>query len=195
MTKRMSSLADSELSRLLKSGAVGVIPTDTVYGLVAQASNEAAISRLYRTKFRESPPGTLIGATSESFINLGFNQDQITQVATYWPAPLSVVLDASGVPHYLKQDRDSLPVRIPDIEDLRALLRETGPLMTTSANAPKQPTSTAIEMAMEYFGDSIDFYVDGGNLSHRPSSSIVGFEPDGSLTVYREGAFDTSTLT
>ena len=62
--------------------------------------------------------------------------------------------------------------------------------MTTSANAPKQPTSTSVKMAMDYFGDSIDFYVDGGDLSGRPPSTIIGFDDVGAIIIYRQGAVE-----
>ena len=135
----------------------------------------------------------MISANVESFVSLGFNREQLDRVAHYWPAPLSVVIDASQVPIYLKQSRDALPVRIPANASLAALLSQTGPLMTTSANAPKQPTSTSIQMAMDYFGDEVDFYIDGGDLSGRPPSTIIGFDADGTLAVYRHGAVKIDT--
>lgn len=188
MSQVFSSLNDPTVIELLQSGAVGVIPTDTVYGLVAKADSQHAIEKLYATKRRELSPGTMIGANIEQFAHLGFNVAQLEQVRHYWPASLSVVLDASGVATYIKQLRDALPVRIPADTVLAALLAATGPLMTTSANAPKQPTSTSIQMAMDYFGDEVDFYVDGGDLSGRPPSTIIGFAPDNSIVVYRQGA-------
>lgn len=188
MTKHFTHLNDPELVALIQHGAIGVIPTDTVYGLVAQASNEEAVQKLYQTKRRELPPGTMIGATIESFADLGFDRSQLERVAHYWPAALSVVLDATNIPVYLKQNRDALPVRIPTMTSLAALLNQIGHLMTTSANAPKQPTSTSVQMAMDYFGDEVDFYVDGGDLSGRPPSTIIGFDPDGKIIVYRQGA-------
>lgn len=189
MTARhFSSLADPELVTLISNGAVGVIPTDTVYGLVARASNEQAVQKLYQTKRRELPPGTMIGASTQSFADLGFDPTQLERVQHYWPAALSVVLDAANISEYLKQNRDALPVRIPSAPALAKLLHQTGPLMTTSANAPKQPTSTSVQMAVDYFGDEVDFYVDGGDLSGRPPSTIIGFGPSGTIVVYRQGA-------
>jgi L-threonylcarbamoyladenylate synthase len=188
MAKHFSRVDDPELVSLIRQGAVGIIPTDTVYGLVAQASNDQAVRKLYATKSRELPPGTMIGATIESFADLGFDHAQLTQVARYWPAGLSVVLDATNIPAYLKQNREALPVRIPNAANLTSLLSQTGPLMTTSANAPKQPTSTSIQMAVDYFGDEVDFYVDGGDLSGRPPSTIIGFDSSGGIIVYRQGA-------
>jgi L-threonylcarbamoyladenylate synthase len=188
MARRFDSLSDPELITLINNGCIGVIPTDTVYGLVAQATNEQALQKLYQTKRRELPPGTMISASIQSLASLGFDRSHLERVAHYWPAALSVVLDAANIPTYLKQNRNALPVRIPDMASLTSLLNQTGPLMTTSANAPKQPTSTSVQMAVDYFGDEVDFYVDGGDLSGRPPSTIIGFDPGGGIIVYRQGA-------
>ena len=99
------------------------------------------------------------------------------------------MLDARGVDAKIDQKRTELPVRIPESVELTQLLVHTGPLMTTSANAPNQPTSTSVQMAFDYFGDDIDFYVDGGDLFGRPPSTIIGFDADGNLVVFRHGAY------
>lgn len=190
MARIFNSLDDQDLIAMIHNGCVGVLPTDTVYGLVAKASDEHAVHKLYQTKPRELAPGTMIGDSVAAFTELGFSADQLSRVTRYWPAALSVVLDASNAAPYLKQNRDALPVRIPDSSSLSKLLHQTGPLMTTSANAPKQPTSTSVKMAMDYFGDSIDFYVDGGDLSGRPPSTIIGFDDVGAIIIYRQGAVE-----
>ncbi len=191
--KHFTSLDDPQLVTLIKDGAVGVIPTDTVYGLVATVKQPAAVERLYSIKPRELAPGTIIGASVNDFVSAGFKKDQLYQVARYWPAPLSVVLGADAIDARVKQKRTELPVRIPNSPALTTILTHTGPLMTTSANAPKQPTSTSIQMAIDYFGDEVDFYVDGGDLSGRPPSTIIGFEQDGNIIVYRQGAVTIET--
>lgn len=190
MTQYFSSLHDTKLANSISHGAVGVIPTDTVYGLVAAIRHPKAVAKLYATKPRELSPGTIIAASIEDLASVGFDYNSLKRVDHFWPASLSVVLDATGVDSTVKQTRSDLPVRIPDSPALLALLQQTGPLMTTSANAPKQPTSTSVDMAVEYFGDAVDFYVDGGDLSGRPPSTIIGINPDDSIVVYRQGAVD-----
>lgn len=183
-----TSLDDPRIAALINNGAIGVIPTDTVYGLVASALHPEAVRRLYTVKPRELAPGTMIGASVDDFAHVGFKKEQLALVAHYWPAPLSVVLDASGVDAVIRQKRTELPVRIPNTALLTSLLLATRPLMTTSANAPKQPTSTSIQMAVDYFGNEVDFYVDGGDLSGRPPSTIIGFDAQGKIAVHRQGA-------
>ncbi len=188
MSQLFTTINDPKLAALLRHGGTGVLPTDTVYGLVAQAQNATAIAKMYSLKQRKLQPGTLIAASVDDLVQLGFLKAQVMKAAPYWPASLSVVLDAAAVPEYLKRDRTSLAVRIPNDASLLKLLQKTGPLMTTSANAPKQPTATTIKAAQDYFGDDVDFYVDAGDLGIRPPSTIVGFRDDGSIEVFREGA-------
>lgn len=190
MTRYFSSISDPEVVELLRAGAVGVIPTDTVYGLVARAADSSAVTKLYATKPRKLSPGTIISATTGDLAQLGFSADALQCVEHLWPASLSIVLDATNIPLYLKQQRTSLPVRIPNAPELSLLLTQTGPLMTTSANAPQQPTSTSVDMAKQYFDDSIDFYVDGGDLSNSPASTIISINPDNTIEVFRQGAVD-----
>lgn len=192
MAKIFSSLTDPELIHLLQTGATGVIPTDTVYGLVARAQSPEAITHMYGVKSRERQPGTTIGASVEQLASLGFPQDALEAASKHWPAALSVEMSAKQVPEYLSTGQPVMAARIPARPELISLLEATGPLMTTSANAPKQPTSTSVEMAIAYFGDDIDFYVDGGDLSGQPPSTIVGIRPDGSFIVYRQGAVNVA---
>jgi len=185
---KYTSLSSPAVSQALLAGAVAVIPTDTVYGLVACATNETAVKRMYSLKKRERQPGTIIAASTKQLEDLGFSRENLLVGNQYWPNAVSIVLDAKNVPEYLKCNLPDLPVRVPKHAALQQLLAVTGPLMTTSANAPKEPTSTSVDMAMDYFGDSVDFYVDGGDLSHHAASTIIGLKPNGELIIYRHGA-------
>ena len=190
MAKHFVSLDDPELVAAINNGAIGVLPTDTVYGLIGKAESPEAIERMYSVKSRERQPGTTIGASTSQLEQLGFPANQLQRAAHYWPNALSVEMNASSIPEYLSTKQPVMAARVPDTPELLALLKQTGPLMTTSANAPKQPTSTSVQMAIDYFGDDVDFYVDGGDLSGRPPSTIIGFDDAGETIMYRQGAVE-----
>lgn len=190
MAKVFKSVTSPRLIKMINAGAIGVIPSDTVYGLVAKAGKAKAVERMYGVKERPNQPGTIIGASIGQFEALGFPYLPLAAANKYWPASLSVVVDATDVQSYLKVERDSLPLRIPGSPQLLKLLERTGPLMTTSANHPKEPTATNIRQAMAYFGDSVDFYVDIGDLGERPPSTIIGFNSSGKVIMYRQGAVE-----
>lgn len=187
MTRVFTSLNDDELVELLKNGAVGVMPTDTIYGLVCAADNEAAVRRLYDIKHRARQPGTTIAASIEQLRALGFPLRSLRAVEQLWPNALSVEMPARLVPDYLSSGELTMAVRIPRDDKLQALLAQTGPLMTTSANHPAEPTATDIAGARRYFGDNVDFYVDVGDLGIRPPSTIIRIIDD-AIEIIREGA-------
>jgi L-threonylcarbamoyladenylate synthase len=182
------SLADTGLLQLLQNGAVGVLPTDTIYGIAAPARNKQAVARLYAIKHREGKPGTLVAASIEQLVQLGIAREHLDAVARLWPNPVSIVLPAGIELSYLHQGKDSLAVRIPKDEALRALLEQTGPLITSSANQPGDPPADTIGQAQACFGEEVDFYVDGGNVSGRSPSTVARLQPDGTLEVLRQGA-------
>ncbi len=170
----------------INSGGVGVLPTDTLYGLVAKASDEAAVKRLYNLKSREQKPGTLIAANIDQLVELGLKRRYLQAVERYWPGAVSVVIPTGPVLNHLHQGKYSLAVRIPDDKELQSLLAKTGPLLTSSANQPGEAPAKNITEARNYFGDKVDFYVDGGTLEGEPSTVIRVV--DDAVEVLREGA-------
>jgi tRNA threonylcarbamoyl adenosine modification protein (Sua5/YciO/YrdC/YwlC family) len=180
---------------LNQPGKVGVIPTDTVYGLVARAADQAAVAKLYSLKSRENKPGTLIAATIDQLEALGLKRRYLKAVEQFWPGAVSVVIPVSNPElAYLHQGKLSLAVRLPDDAKLQQLLTQTGPLLTTSANQPGQPVSDTIEQAKKVFGSQVDFYQDGGNLAGRQPSTVIRIIDD-AIEVLRPGAVKVGDAT
>lgn len=182
-----NALQNRELIKLLHNGSVGVIPTDTVYGLACIASDKLAVTRLYGLKSRENKPGTLIAANIDQIAELGIPRRYLTAVEKFWPNPISIIIPTSPELKYLDLGKMSLALRVPDDEEISKLLLKTGPLLTSSANKPGEPPAMNIQQAYGYFGDLVDFYVDGGDLSDRLSSTIIRVIDD-AVDVIREGA-------
>lgn len=182
------NLSDPKLAEQLLAGAVGVLPTDTVYGIVCLATDQAAVGRLYAAKHREHKPGTLIAANVDQLVELGLKKRYLTPVEQYWPGAVSVVIPSWHELEYLHQGVGSLAVRIPaGPSGLQAMLEKTGPLLTSSANMPGQPPANTLAEAQDYFGETIDFYVDGGDLSGHQPSTVVRIVDD-AVEVLRAGA-------
>lgn len=180
---------EAELIRLLSAGAIGIMPTDTVYGLVGSATNRQAVASLYAAKHRQGKPGTVIAASVAQLEELGLKASYLQKVAHLWPNALSIVLPAHAELSYLDQGKHSLAVRIPASAPIRALLEKTGPLLTTSANMPTQPPAQDLGQAIDYFGDTIDFYLDGGSLELAMPSTIIRLHESGRIETLREGAY------
>jgi L-threonylcarbamoyladenylate synthase len=185
-------MLDNALKHFLNPGTIGVIPTDTVYGIVARANDQTAVGRLYQAKKREGKPGTIIAASLEQLEELGLKHRYLKAVEQFWPGPVSVVIPmAEPALDYLHQGRQSLAVRLPAGQELQDLLRQTGPLLTSSANPAGEPVATTIQQAKDYFGAGMDFYIDGGNLSKRAPSTIIRVVDD-AIEVLRAGAVKIS---
>lgn len=176
--------------QILHRSGVGIMPTDTIYGLVAKASDKKAVERLYKLKYRENKTGTIIAANIDQLIELGVSEEYIKKIENLWPGPLSVILPYDTDLPYLAKGNDYPAVRVTAIKDLKQILLQTGPLLTTSANQPGEPGSTTIKMAQQYFGNKVDFYVDGGDLSDRLPSTIVSIDATGKVKIVRQGAYD-----
>jgi len=177
----------NEVAGLLRDGRLGIIPTDTVYGLVCSAANQQTVERLYKLKSRENKPGTIIAASVEQLAGLGIKARYLKAVEHFWPNPISIIIPTGFDLPYLHLGKMSLAVRIPKNTKLLQLLDSTGPLLTSSANHPGEPEAATIEQAIRYFGDEVDFYVDGGDLSGRKPSTLIRIVDD-AIEVLRQGA-------
>jgi L-threonylcarbamoyladenylate synthase len=179
---------DNSIATKLVKGNIGIIPTDTVYGLVGRAENQAAVKRLYAVKGREKKPGTLIAADLKQLEKLGLKHRYLKAVENFWPGAISIIIPCSDPAlTYLHRGKMSLAVRIPADKNLLKLLQVTGPLLTSSANHPGDTTAETIAQAKKYFGEEVDFYVDDGSLSGRQPSTIIRIIDD-AIEVLRQGA-------
>jgi L-threonylcarbamoyladenylate synthase len=181
------TIPTNEAVAALQNGGVGIMPTDTVYGIVARAADPQAVARLYALKHREHKPGTLIAANVKQLVDLGIKKRYLSAVEQWWPNSLSVIIPTGENLGYLHQGLDSLAIRVPKDEDLHAILEQTGPLITSSANLPGQPVANNVLEAQNYFDDAVDFYVDGGEFVGREPSTLIRIVDD-AIEVIREGA-------
>ncbi len=165
----------TDIQQILMTGGVGVLATDTLYGLVGQALNPKTVERIYQLKRRQpyKPCIILISSVSDiGIFGINVSVDFKNVLQKYWPGPVSVVLSCSNLEfQYLHRGTCTLAFRIPDKPPLRKLLASTGPLIAPSANLENEPPATTIMQARKYFGDAVDFYA-GGRTKKRPSQVI-----------------------
>ncbi len=182
---KIQSISDPGLIRILDTGGVAVLPTDTVYGIVCRAADESAVKKLYGLKSRGKKPGTVIAASIDQLASIGIKRRYLKAVEQYWPGPISI-----EVPHnigYLSQSTGRQAFRVVKEPKLIKLLEKTGPLLTSSCNQPGEKPADNIGEALEYFGAKIDAYVDGGDLSDRLPSTLIRVIDD-AVEVIREGS-------
>lgn len=165
-----------EIHPHLLTSNVGVMPTDTIYGLVGQALLPDVVERIYKLKQRdESKPLVVLIGSPDQLAPLGIevNDTEMSALHEVWPGPTSVVLKCSQADlRFLHRGTWTLAVRLPELESLRNLLLITGPLVATSANIEGRTPATTVEEARAHFGDQVDFYLDGGEVRSEPSRII-----------------------
>jgi len=164
-----------EIADVIRAGGVALLPTDTIYGLHASATNEQAIARIRSMKERgDDKPFVVIASSVEQLKELGATiPDALSEL---WPAPLTAIVAAG---------EKSVAARIPDLTWLRSLLDQTGPLVSTSANRSGEPPITTPEMLASDLRDAVDAVLDAGPREGQPST-IVDFTGNAPRMV-REG--------
>lgn len=175
--------------KTLQEGGVGLLPSDTIYGLSCSALNETAVQRIYRLKGRRyDKPLIILLADIEQANSVGLNTRELRPMNKIWPAQLTLILPAGReTPEFLHRGKRTLAIRVPADDKLTELLKLTGPLVSTSANPEGKSPSLDIKQARDYFGNKLDFYVDVGPLKAE-ASTIVRFKK-GQVEVIRQGAF------
>jgi len=162
--------------KVLLRGGIGVLPTDTIYGLVGSALNKKTVSQIYKLRRRNprKPMIVLVDSVSdlkEFGVKIGAKERKILN--RIWPNKVSVVLPCPSRKFaYLHRGTKTLAFRLPKPYWLRKLLSKTGPLVAPSANWEDRPPAKTIKEAKKYFGNKIDFYLDGGRIILRPSKLV-----------------------
>ncbi|MCX6736329.1 MAG: L-threonylcarbamoyladenylate synthase [Candidatus Parcubacteria bacterium] len=176
--------------KILKEGGIGVLPTDTIYGLVGKALSEETVKRMYEVRKRnpEKPFIVLIGSIADlGLFGISENNEEIKLAKNSWPGKVSIILSCNNPKfEYLHRGTKTLAFRLPDYPELLEILKETGPLVAPSANHEGGLPATTIKEAKKYFENEIDFYEDGGTMESEPSTllKITG----GEIIIIREGA-------
>ena len=179
-----------KLIAAIKKGGIGVLPTDTLYGLVGSAFSASALERIYAIRERsgKKPFIILISTLSDlKKFEIKINKKTEVLLRGVWPGKVSVVFPVRSKKFgYIHRGTKSLAFRLPNKDSLTTLLKKTGPLVAPSANREGAKPATTIKKAKQYFGERIDFYVDGGTLCGKPST-LVAWEK-GKFVTLREGA-------
>ena len=161
----------------VKSGRLVVMPTDTVYGIAADAFDSQAVAALLAAKGRgrDMPVGVLVGSwhTIEGLVY--YVPDSARElIRAFWPGALSLVVQqAPSLRWDLGDARGTVMLRMPLQPVALELLRETGPLAVSSANISGQPAATTAEQAQYQLGGLVDVYLDGGQAEQQAASTVV----------------------
>lgn len=181
----------------VRRGQLVVLPTDTVYGVAADAFDADAVQALLDAKGRgrDMPPPVLVStATTLDALAVGVPAYARALVERFWPGPLTIVCrQQTSLQWDLGETRGTVAVRMPDHEVALAILERTGPLAVSSANTTGRPAARDADEAERMLGDSVEVVVDGGPVDGGEASTIVDCTgPQG--RVLRRGALSLEQL-
>ena len=181
----------------IRLGDLVVLPTDTLYGIGADAFSPDAVQRLLDAKGRgrEMPPPVLV-ADVRTIDGLATDVPDYARalIERYWPGPLTLVLKAQpSLMWDLGDTGGTVAVRMPDHEVALDLLKEVGPMAVSSANRTGHPASRTVVDAATQLGASVEYYLDGGPVTGGLPSTIVDCTHD-EPTILRRGAIDSDEI-
>lgn len=180
----MNKESVKEIINVLKSGGVAFFKSDTMYGLHAKEDVRAAVEKIKRLKGRDAqkPFIILIEDTAQlQKFGVLINKNAQKLIKRYWPGKLTLVLSNSET---------TVAFRMPKDKNIQKILKEVGPVVSTSANPSGEKPASNVEEAKKYFGDTVNLYVDSGNVGTEPSTIVdaTGVE----IKVLREGKLKLS---
>jgi L-threonylcarbamoyladenylate synthase len=193
--QRESAIEAASLA--VQRGELIVLPTDTVYGVAADAFDPAAVTALLRAKGRgrEMPPPVLVSAaTTIDALAVRVPDYARTLVEKFWPGPLTIVChQQTSLQWDLGDTRGTVAIRMPDHELAREILERTGPLAVSSANSTGSPAATDADEAERMLGESIAVLVDAGPSPGGQASTIIDVTGERGR-VLRRGALSLEEL-
>lgn len=175
----------------LKRGRVIVFPTETLYGLGADALNDAAVKKIFDLKGRDPRNPIPVLVANQEMLNALVAKVPTTAqelIDRYWPGPLTLVLPGrKNLPEPLCNSAGGVGVRISSQPIANLLIEGMGrPLTATSANPSGEEPARTLRQARSYFADRVDFFLDGGTLTSKSGSTVVEVIAD-SIRIIREG--------
>jgi L-threonylcarbamoyladenylate synthase len=184
-------------AEVLLRGGLGLIPTDTVYGIAALATDEEAVRRVLRLKERSPDKPLPVHVASMREANILAKADGVTAMALadkFWPGALTMVLKRRTGPgtHLPLQPPESIGLRIPDNMFCLALIEHAGFLVVPSANPPGAPSPRTLQDIQAGIREELDFTVDAGACPLGVESTVVDLT--GKATVLREGAIPAADI-
>ena len=186
-------------AQIIKDGGLVVFPTETVYGLGADATSVLAAQKIYAAKGRPSDNPLIIHvATPKDAEKYAVTNETYYKLSKmFMPGPLTVILAAKGsIPPETRASLPTVAVRCPENPIARALIAESGvPIAAPSANLSGTPSPTSAAHVIDDMQGRVDMIIDGGDCDFGLESTIVKIDDSGKLTLLRPGKITIDDLT
>jgi L-threonylcarbamoyladenylate synthase len=183
---------------IIRAGGLVGFPTETVYGLAADAFNVAAVERVYEVKGRPAgkPLPVQIASIPDAIrLTSDLSDSALRLMEAFFPGPLTVIVPASAeIPALVTAGTGKIGIRMPDHHVALALIREAGtPIVAPSANISDHPAPTTAQSVIEYFDGKIDMVLDAGPTLLRVASTVIDLTQS-PARILRQGAITREML-
>lgn len=183
--------AIAEAGRMIRSGGLVAFPTETVYGLGADALSPDAARKIYEAKGRPQDNPLIVHVASHSDVDICAEPNDIarTLIEKFWPGPLTVVMRArDAVPPQTRAGLSTVALRMPSRHEALAVIRAAGvPIAAPSANKSGRPSPTDAQTVARDLGNAVDMIIDGGSTDIGLESTVVDTTEDRAV-ILRSGA-------
>ncbi len=180
---------------IIKEG-IGVLPTDTILGIVGSVYSKKAVKRIYEVRERDkNKPLIILLNNIAELKKFGVKNIPEKELNKIWPDKISVIFEVKNKKfEYLHRGTNTLCFRLPKTGFVADILKKTGPLVAPSANPQGKIQAKNITEAKKYFGNKLDFFVPG-KTSNSTSSTILRYiSKDKKFELVREGAISVNRL-
>lgn len=179
----------------IRNGGIVVFPTETVYGIGANALDESAARKIFRIKGRPSDNPMIVHVSSMEMADTvaDIPKRYRNLIKKIWPAPLTIVVHAKkSLPRIVTGGLDTVAIRMPDSKVALSLIRDAGvPVVAPSANISGNPSSTSASHAKRYFNGKVDIIIDAGSSRFGLESTVIDLRR---FEILRPGAFTTDDI-
>jgi len=164
-------------AEIIRKGEMVAFPTETVYGLGANALDASAVGKIFKAKGRPGDNPLIVHIADKEDLNkLVIDIPEIANILIdkFWPGPLTLVLKKNKiVPSEVTAGLDTVAIRMPQNKIALALIEESGPIAAPSANLSTKPSGTSVEHVIQDFNGKIDCIIDGGEAEIGLESTVI----------------------
>ncbi len=185
-----------ECAEIIKNGGTVVFPTETVYGLGADAFNPEACAKIFKAKNRPADNPLIVHISNfDSLDNIAYMDEDLKKIMkNVWPSPLTLLLKKKeGLPDIVTAGLDTVCVRFPDNDIALRLISEAGPIAAPSANISTRPSIVDSETAYKELNGRVDAIIDAGRVKYGVESTIVDCTKK-PFELLRAGAFSLEDM-
>lgn len=172
-------MKNNNVIEVIKQGGVVIMPTDTIYGIVGDATNELVIKKVFDLKKRERSKAMLILVSDVDMLNEYvecIGDDAKKLINSFWPGPLTIIFKKRNVSDLLTGGIDTVGIRCPKDDRLLNIIKSLGkPILSTSVNVSGTLQATSIDLVDESILSNVDLIIDDG-ICEGVASTIVGLD-------------------